>query len=118
MEEMNNQWNRVNNTFRNLECFAPLRPTVAAMLRLIAALRDNPRLSVVAPSVSLASLNLKVQDSKRYVVVAWDEKEPQGFEISFVDPPLEFSGTTTVCEAKAVETIIEYLGRIEKRRGG
>jgi hypothetical protein len=108
------EWKRVSERFRDVKRFVRLRPTVAAMLRLVAVLRGDPRLGAITPSVSLASLNLKLSGSERYVLVVWSEKEPQGFEVSFVDPPLEFSETTKVCEAKVVETIIEYLDRVKK----
>jgi hypothetical protein len=109
------EWDRVNERFRELERYVQLRPIVVAMQRLVAALREDPRLDGVEPSVSLASLNLRPSDSKRYVVVAWSENEPQGFKVSFVDPPLEFSETTKVDEAKVVAIIIEYLDRLKSK---
>jgi hypothetical protein len=108
------RWDRVSERFHNLDRHVRLRPTVAAMLRLVATLREDPRLSGVEPSVSLASLNLKLDDCKRYVLVAWSENEPQGFEVSFVDPPLEFTETVKVPEPQVVATIIEYLDRLKK----
>jgi hypothetical protein len=108
-------WDRVSERFRYLERYAAIRPIVIAMRRLVAALREDPRLGDVEPSVSLGSLNLSLSDSERYVVIVWSEDEPQGFKVSFVDPPLEFSETTTVDEAKVVPTIIEYLDRLRRQ---
>ena len=107
------EWKHVSDRFQELQRFERLRPTVTAMLRLIADLRKDSRLDAFVPSVSLASLNLKLSGSKRYVVVAWNDSQPQGFEISFVDPSLEFSETSMVFEANVVATIVEYLNKLK-----
>jgi hypothetical protein len=107
------EWDRVSERFRYLERYEALGPIVVAMLRLVAALREDPRLGDVEPSVSLGSLVLRLSGLERYVNVVWSEDEPQGFKVSFVDPPLEFSETTTVSEAKVVPTIVEYLDRLK-----
>jgi hypothetical protein len=108
------KWDLVNERLRALERYERMRPTVAAMLRLAAALRHDPRINDAEPGVSLASLNLRLSDTERYVVVAWDEESRRKFEVSFVDPPLEFSETKWVDEAGVIATIVEYLERLRK----
>jgi hypothetical protein len=110
--EMTPAWDRVGERFQELGQFARLRPTVDAMLWLVGALREDPRLGTVVPSVSLASLNLKLSDFKQYVIVEWNDSAQRSFDVSFVDPPLEFSETKTVGEAEVVETIKHYLDRL------
>jgi hypothetical protein len=93
-----------------------MRPTIAAMLRLVASLRSEPRFDDVAPSVSLASVNLKINNSARYVVVSWNEERPKNYEISFVDPLMEFSGTKQVKEVDIISIIDEYLNDLRKNK--
>ena len=109
-------WNHVSERFQYLERYEDIRPIVVAMRRLVAALSEDPRLNDIEPSVSLGSLNLRLGDSERYVNVVWTEDEPQGFKVSFVDPPLVFSETRTVSGAKVVATIIEYLNRLKRQQ--
>lgn len=111
-------WALVSERLKDLERYERLRSTIAAMLRLVAALRGDSRLDDIQPSISLASLNLRLSDSRRYVLVAWRDEEPRGFEISFVDPPLEFYETKQIGEAEVVATIVEYLDRLRKKREG
>ena len=109
-------WNRVSERFHYLERYAAIRPVVVSMLRLVTALRDDPRLGDVEPGVSLGSLNLRVSGSNRFVVVVWTEDEPRGFKVSFFDPPDTFSETTVVPEAKVVAIIIDYLSRLRSQQ--
>lgn len=106
------EWQRVNEQLLSLRHFSRLQPTIDAMLRLAAEIRKDPRLRSIIPSVSLASLRLKRPDFKRYVLVAWNERETKKFEVSYVDPPLEVSDTTTVCEGNVVAIIVGYLERL------
>ena len=109
-------WYRVSECFHDLERHAEIRPIVVSMLRLVAALRADPRLDDIEPSVSLGSLNLKVSGSNRFVIVVWTEDEPRGFKVSFFDPPATFSETRIVPEAKVVAIIIDYLSRLKSQR--
>ena len=101
-------WDRVGDRLRALNYYERLRPTVTAMLALVADLRQDPGLADVEPSVSLASLNLKLAHSRRYVMVSRIEDEPR-FTVSFVDPQLDFHQTRTVDEDQAVTSIDEYI---------
>jgi hypothetical protein len=106
-------WDRVAERYHDLARIAAFRRVVTAMLRLVATLRQDPRLGSVEPSVSLGSLRLQPAGSARCVMVTRLESEPDAFEVSFVDFPLEYSETATVGEAEVVATIVEYLARIE-----
>ena len=70
-------WDRVGDRLRALNYYERLRPTVTAMLALVAELRQDPGLEDVEPSVSLAALNLKLVHSRRYVMVSRVEDEPR-----------------------------------------
>ena len=107
-------WDQVIERFRDLERYQRLRPTIAAMLALVRDLRRDPGMADVEPSVSLASLNLKLQDSLRYVMVGWAENESQPFTVAFVDPPLEFHDTQKVSEPQVVATTIDYIDRLRR----
>ena len=91
---MTTKWNDVTKWLRTHEDSAVARPTVAAMLRLLAVLRKDPRLDAVEPNLSLLSLTLRLRGIQRYVMVAWTEEPPGCYEVAFVDPPLEFSEIT------------------------
>jgi hypothetical protein len=104
-------WDRVADRLRALNYYERLRPTVTAMLALVAELRQDPGLEDVEPSVSLAALNLKLVHSRRYVMVSRVEDEPR-FTVSFVDPQLDFHETRTVNEDQAVTTIADYIDRL------
>jgi len=106
------QWDRVNERYRELEGIVQLAPVVTRMQRLVAALRKDPALDDVEPSVSLASLNLAPSHSERHVAVIWSEDEPQGYKVSMVDPPLTYSEATKVDEAQVVATVVQYLTRV------
>jgi hypothetical protein len=105
-------WDRVDEHLRSLAYHERLGPTIAALRALVAELRREPRLAGVDPSVSLASLNLKLPDTTCYVMVAWHENEPQPFGVSFIDPPLEFRDIRRVSKADVVATVIDYLDRL------
>ena len=111
-------WDQVTERFRNLERYQRLGPTIAAMLALVGKLRRDPRMADVEPSVSLISLNLKLPDSPRYVVVEWAEDESPPFSVAFVDPPLEFHDTRRVSEPQVVATTIDYIDRLRRGNPG
>jgi len=111
---LRHEWEQVDERYRQLAGIAALASVVARMQRLVAALREEPALGDVNPSVSLASLNLVPGHSERYVAVVWSEDEPQGYKVSMVDPPMTYSEATTVDEAQGVATVLQYLARVER----
>ena len=110
------QWDRVTARLRDLEnTHSSLRPLVSPMLHLVEILRGDPRLEGVGPNLSHLSLTLRLPDLQRYVIGWWDDREPRGYAISFVNPPLEFSETTIVSEAAVAATVVAYLERLQSR---
>ena len=106
------EWESVKERFKDLAKHPGLRPTVEKMQWLVGRLCEDPRMDGVAPHVSLGSLSLKPVDSKRSVMIAWNENEPGGYKVSYVDPPLEISETTRAPEAAVITVIMQYLDRL------
>jgi hypothetical protein len=109
---MTQQWDRVNERYRELKGIVQLATIVTRMQQLVAALREDPALHDVEPSVSLAALNLSPSHSERHVAVIWSEDQPQGYKVSMVDPSLTYSEATKVDEAQVVATLVQYLARV------
>lgn len=44
-------------------------------------------------------------------MIAWHDGR---YHVAFVDPPLEFSGSTTVDEDAVLRVVRDYLGRLDE----
>jgi hypothetical protein len=113
---MTTEWDHVVTIFKRMDQYTRARPTVAAMLRMVATLRRDPRLEAVVPNVTHASLTLRVTGSLRYIIVEWREEDPDNFAISFVDPPVDVSGEKVVPEAEAADTVVDYLEQLKSHQ--
>jgi len=109
---MNADWDNVVARLHALQAFPFLRTSVDALLRLVDGLRNISSLEAVEPTVSLASIALRVQDVKRYVSVTWLD-ETQKYEIAFVDPSLEFLKEQRIPQADIVATVIDYVEQLK-----
>ena|ERR1051325_2838604 len=111
----NDKWGPVSVRLQDLEkVHGPeLHMLVSPMLRLVDLLRGDSRLEAVIPNLSHLSVTLRLSEISRYVI-AWYDGESSGYGISFVDPPFEFSDTSVVPEAQAVDTIVEYLTQLQR----
>lgn len=117
MAAMIDRWAQVTARLRDLTNIHPeLHPLIAPMLRLVDLLREDPRFASVVPGLSHLSLTLRVPGISRYVIGEWQDREPGGYAVSFVDPPLEISGERTVAEAEVADAITEYLAQLSQTR--
>jgi hypothetical protein len=105
-------WEAVERRYRSLEQYVFARPIVAAMLRLVTALRDDPRLTEVVPVVSHFMLTFRSTSGGRYVAVWCSDDKPRGYEVSFVDPPLELRQIKYVSDEHAAAAVIEYVDQL------
>ncbi len=87
-----------------------LHPALAAMRKLVDMVKHDAAFADVHPVVSHASLVLSRGQAKRRVDVSW--REDVVYEVSFVDPPLEFSEPTMAHEDSVVRVLREYLDRL------
>src|SRR5262249_44375021 len=92
------EWNEVDAVFEGLGRYLVLHPTLAAMRRLVDAIKSDVAIADVHPTVSHAWLVLSVDpDQKgRRVMVWW--LEDSGYNVSYLDPPFEISEATAVPE--------------------
>jgi hypothetical protein len=114
MAAIETAWDDVTRRLVNLERHPSLRPTIAAMHKLIAKLRNEPWLNTIEPGLSLASLSFRRPESVRLVMVSW--RGDMTFRVSFVDPPLEFSEQKEVGEADIISTIRHYVDQLGPTR--
>lgn len=113
MAAMTDPWAQVTARLRDHENTHPeLHPLVAPMLRLIDILREDLRMASVVPGLSHLSVTLRTPGHARYVIGEWHDREPRGYAISYVDPPLEVSGERIVPEAEVADTIAAYLAAL------
>ena len=113
MAAMIDYWARVTARLQDQESALPgLHRLVAPMLRLVDILREDPRLASVVPGLSHLSVTLRVHGIARYVIGEWQDREPWGYAVSFVDPPFEISGERIVPEAEVADTIVAYLAQL------
>jgi len=104
------EWGKVDSAFERLERYRVLHPALAAMRRLVDMLKHDPAFADVHPVVSHASLVLSRGRAKRRVDVAWHEDDV--YAVSFVDPPLKFSGQRLVREDDVVRVLCEYFSEL------
>ncbi|MBK8251143.1 MAG: hypothetical protein IPK82_00545 [Polyangiaceae bacterium] len=108
------EWDEVDEAFKRLDHYGVLHPTLAAMRKLTDIVRQDSAFVDAHPSVSLASLALGLDHTRRCVVVAWNEDG--SYEIGFVDPGEEFSEVTTASEHDVVEVVREYFQKLRENR--
>lgn len=111
---MTSPWDDAVDRLRDLKRLKRLRPTITVMLRLVAALRNDPRLDGVAPDISHVALVLRLSGKQRYVIVEWHEDGQPGFAVSFVDPPFEFTDTRIVPQSEGPATVVDYLDQLRR----
>ena len=107
------EWDEVDEAFDRLEHHRVLHPTLAAMRRLVEVVKHDAAFADVHPRVSMASIMFSRGQGKRRVMVAWNEDG--GYEVLFVDPPLEFSEAAMVGEDAVVRVLREYIDRLPNR---
>ncbi len=115
-------WNDVAAHYQDAhERYARMRPTMAVMLRLVATLRDEPRLGRVEMHLSHYNLMLWRHPRPTHRVgVLWSEPDGWGWagETGFVvfirGSHLEVLEKVIVDEAAIVDTIVDYLHRVEE----
>lgn len=104
------EWDAVSQALDRLEPYSRLRPTLVAMRKLVDMVKHDAAFVDVHPRVSMASILFARTEAKRRVIVACDEDG--SYEVSFVDPPLEFSESTTVGEDAVVRVVRDYVDRL------
>lgn len=101
------EWDKVDDAFDRLEQYRVLHPTLAAMRKLVHLVKQEAAFADVHPRVSMASIMFARGPVNRRVMVAWNEDG--GYNVYFVDPPLEFSEPTIAHEDAVVRVLREYL---------
>jgi hypothetical protein len=102
-------WDRVDEAFARLARYRVLHPTLAAMRKLVDAIRPDPAFVDAHPHVSHASLVLARSGSPRRVVVAWSEGL---YRVAFIDPPWEFSEPAMLGEDAVVEAVRQHFAAL------
>ncbi len=110
MATIADEWGEVDKAFERLELYHTLHPMLAAMKKLVDMVKHDPAFADVHPRVSMASIMFARGPVNRRVHVSW--REDVVYEVSFVDPPLEFSEPTMAREDSVVRVLREYLDRL------
>ena len=103
---MTENWDSVESWYAQLDELAAWRPAVAAMRRLIAAIRADGRFHDLAPSTSHEALVFR-RAAKRAVFVSWQEDGT--YSVAFVEHPFELRQGRRVGENDVIEVLLEYL---------
>lgn len=113
--EITSEWDDVTASLQARKAAHPaLQPLVEPMLRLVEILRADARLAAARPGLSHLSVTLRLNGIARYVIGEWHDREPRGYAVSYVDPPLELSDETIVPDSQVASTIAAYLARISR----
>jgi len=110
MATIADEWDEVTKALERLELYHTLQPTLAAMKKLVDMIKHDPAFADVHPRMSMASIMFARGPVNRRVMAAWHEDG--GYNMYFVDPPLEFSEPTIAREDAVVRVLREYLDRL------
>src|ERR1043166_1016560 len=104
--EITSKWDDVTARLQAQTAEHPsVQPLVEPMLRLVEILRADARLAAARPGLSHFAVTLRLDGIARYVISWWDDREPRGYAVSYVDPPLELSEEMIVPESQVASTI-------------
>ena len=110
-------WNEVIDRLRAFECFSTIWPTATANLRLVARLREDPRLADLGRNVSHVSVVLWRLDHPGRVAIVWSEPDGwgwsghTGFRIDRLAGPVDSLEHVVVPEQDVIATLLTYLDR-------
>jgi hypothetical protein len=109
---MTKQWVEVDEAFKRLERHSVLRPTLAAMSRLVDRVKNDEAFADAHPTVSHATLVLSRGQERRRVMVGWSGDLV--YRVAFLDPPLEIAESTLAPEDAVIDVLRTYFEQLGK----
>jgi hypothetical protein len=108
-------WNEVIERLRAFERYRSIWPTAAANLRLVVALRKDPRLADLGRNVSHVSVLLWRPDRPGHVAIVWSEPDGwgwsgrTGFRIDRLAGPVDSFEHVIVPKRDVIEAVLALL---------
>lgn len=102
-------WTEVETRLAEIDEYEAWRATVAAIRRLIAAIRGDPRFVDLSPSLSHNALVFR-RRAPRSVLASWNEQDDT-YGVAFVEGTFDVKDRRRVDQARVLDVLLEYLAQ-------
>lgn len=106
---MTDDWRSVEERLYWIDQLLRWRPIVAAMRRLIAAIKADPRFHDLRPSMSHAALVFR-RGADHAVCASWNP-EDEMYKVAFIDPGFTFRDSRAAATDAILDLLFDYLDR-------